>query len=207
MAIAIATGLIVLLGYFIDIPTLAYLNSTILNWVIILAALALFIGLYNLLTVHISKIRTKEKGGLYSIILIVSMLITLILGLWLKPNHAVLGVLFNAVMAPVEKSLMAIMVITLTYASFRLLRRSNNILSLIFIITALLILLGTAPIPFIGYIPVIGDIIRPFIAQVLAAAGARGILIGIALGALTTGLRVLFGADQPYGSDPSGGEK
>jgi hypothetical protein len=27
----------------------------------------------------------------------------------------------------------------------------------------------------------------------------RGILIGVALGALTTGLRVLFGADRPYG--------
>jgi len=29
--------------------------------------------------------------------------------------------------------------------------------------------------------------------------GARGILIGVALGSLLTGLRVLFGFDRPYG--------
>jgi hypothetical protein len=44
-------------------------------------------------------------------------------------------------------------------------------------------------------------LIRPFIAQVLAAAGARGILLGVALGTLTTGLRILFGVDRPYGGN------
>jgi hypothetical protein len=32
----------------------------------------------------------------------------------------------------------------------------------------------------------------------LPIAGARGILLGIALGSLTTGLRILMGADRPY---------
>jgi len=36
---------------------------------------------------------------------------------------------------------------------------------------------------------------------VFAAGGARGILLGVALGTLTTGLRILFGADRPYGGD------
>jgi hypothetical protein len=31
--------------------------------------------------------------------------------------------------------------------------------------------------------------------------GARGLLIGIALGALLTSLRVLFGIDRPYGGN------
>ena len=33
----------------------------------------------------------------------------------------------------------------------------------------------------------------------LSRGGARGLLIGIALGTLLTGLRVLFGVDRPYG--------
>jgi len=41
--------------------------------------------------------------------------------------------------------------------------------------------------------------VRPFIAQVMAASGARGLLLGVALGTLTTGLRILFGADRPFG--------
>jgi hypothetical protein len=53
-------------------------------------------------------------------------------------------------------------------------------------------------LPF-GEITPLNDFIRPWIQQVLALGGARGILIGVALGTLTTGLRVLFGADRPYG--------
>jgi len=206
-AVAIATGLIVLVGYFVEIPILVNLRVTILNWVILLAAVALFVGLFNLLAVHADKIRNKQKGGIYSLVLIFSLLTTLILGLWLRPDHALMALIFNAIQLPVETSLMAMLVVTLTYASIRLLRRRNNLISIIFLVTALLILLGTAPLPFVGYVPILSDLIRPFIAQVLAAAGARGILIGVALGSLTTGLRVLFGADRPYGSDPSRGGK
>jgi len=206
-AVAIATGLIVLVGYFVEIPILVNLRITILNWVILLAAVALFVGLFNLLAVHAGKIRNKQKGGIYSLVLIFSLLTTLILGLWLRPDHALMALIFNAIQLPVETSLMAMLVVTLTYASIRLLRRRNNLISIIFLVTALLILLGTAPLPFVGYVPILSDLIRPFIAQVLAAAGARGILIGVALGSLTTGLRVLFGADRPYSSDPSRGGK
>ncbi|MDO9128806.1 MAG: hypothetical protein Q7U34_02970 [Anaerolineales bacterium] len=198
-AIAIATGLIVLVGYFVELPILVNLRITILNWAIILAAFALFIGVFNLLAVHADKVRSKKKGGFYSLILILSMLVTLVLGLWLRPDHLVMALIFNAIQLPVETSLMAMLVVTLTYASIRLLRRRSNLVSVIFLVTALLILLGSAPLPFIGSLPIVSDMIRPFIAQVLAAAGARGILIGVALGALTTGLRVLFGAERPYG--------
>jgi len=30
-------------------------------------------------------------------------------------------------------------------------------------------------------------------------AGIRGILMGVALGSIATGLRILMGADRPYG--------
>ena len=96
---------------------------------------------------------------------------------------------------------MALLAVTLTYASIRLLRRRLNLLSVIFLVTAVLILLGTAPLPFLGTIPGLSDLVRPFISQVLAAAGARGILLGVALGTLTTGIRILFGADRPYGGN------
>ncbi len=207
-AIAMATGLIVLVGYFIGAPVLVNLRITILNWVIILAAVAVFIGLFNLLAVHADKIRNKKKGGFFSLMLVLFMLITLLLGLWLRPDHPAMSLIFNAVQLPVETSLMAMLVVTLTYASIRLLHRRYNLFSVIFLATALLILLGSAPLPFIGSVPILSDMIRPFIAQVLAAAGARGILIGVALGALTTGLRVLFGAERPYGGSnpPSGGK-
>ncbi|MFC2064392.1 hypothetical protein ACFLXB_04775, partial [Chloroflexota bacterium] len=71
-------------------------------------------------------------------------------------------------------------------------------ISVIFLATTLLILIGTAPSLF-GEVPFVGGILKPFLAQVLAASGARGIILGVALGTLTMGLRILFGAERPYG--------
>ncbi len=198
-SVAVLIGLIVLVGYFFQIPILFELRSLILDWAITLAAIMVFIGVLNLLSVNTSRITNKEKGGVYSLILIISLLVTLIIGLLFKPGHPVMDFIFYSVQLPVEKSLMALLAVTLLLASINLLRRQPNLFSVIFLLTTLLILLGTVPLPF-GELPFIGDVLRPFIAQVLAASGARGILIGVALATLTTGLRVLLGADRPYGS-------
>jgi hypothetical protein len=40
--------------------------------------------------------------------------------------------------------------------------------------------------------------LRSWIARVPAAAGARGLILGVALGIVATGLRVLAGVDRPY---------
>jgi hypothetical protein len=196
--VAILVGLIVLVGYFFELSPLFEIRSLILDWAVTLAALAVFIGVLNLVSVNNRHIRTKQKGSFYSFILIISLLITLILGLIFKPGHPVMLFIFNSVQLPVEKSLMAVLAVTLLLASIRLFSKKLNLFSVVFLGTALLILLGTAPLPF-GEMPFLSDTIRPFIAQVLAAAGARGMLIGIALATLTTGLRILFGVDRPYG--------
>jgi len=203
-AIAIASGLLVLAGYFFAQeaggPTslLAELRLTLLDWALILAGFATFVGIISLIQVHYKKIRLRQVSSIYSLLLILSLAGTFLYGL-AKPAQA--GKIFTTLQLPVEASLMAVLTVTLTYASIRLLRRRLNLLTVIFLITALLILLGTAPLPFLGNLPGISDWMRPFIAQVMAGAGARGILLGMALGTLTTGLRILFGADRPYGGN------
>lgn len=203
-AIAIASGVLVLAGYFYvqngngQASLFMNIRLTLLDWAVILAGFAVFIGIYNLFQVHLKKIKKPQLGSLYSLLLLISLAVTFLLGL-VKPS--LMGFVFTTVQLPVEASLMALLAVTLTYASIRLLRRRLNLLSVIFLVTALLILLGTAPLPFLGNIPVLSDWMRPFIAQVMAAAGARGILLGVALGTLTTGLRILFGADRPYGGN------
>ncbi|MGA2504544.1 MAG: hypothetical protein ABSG01_10685 [Anaerolineales bacterium] len=203
-ALAIASGLIVLAGYFFvqtsngQASLLTDLRLTLLNWAIILAGFAVFIGIFNLFQVHFKKIQKKQKGSFYSLLLILSLAVSFVFSL-IKPIQ--MGIVFTTVQLPVEASLMAMLAVTLTYASIRLLRRRLNLLSVIFLVTAVLILFATAPLPFLGTIPGLSDVFRPFVAQVLAAAGARGILLGVALGTLTTGIRILFGADRPYGGN------
>jgi hypothetical protein len=136
----------------------------------------------------------------YSLILVAALVLTFLLGLVLGPEDPRVSFLFNTFQLPVETSLMALLAVTLAVAGIRLLRRHLNLLSIIFLATGLVVLIGTAPLPFLGMIP-FSDSLRSLIAQVFAAGGARGILLGVALGTLTTGLRILFGADRPYGGD------
>ncbi len=202
-AVAIAIGFILLAGAFFghtqngSLNKLGELQLSLLNWAIILAAFALLVGVVNLLIVHTAKIRQKQKGSLYSVFLIFFLLLTLVIGL-IPGQETNVSWLFNSIQLPVEASLMALLAITLTYASIRLLRQRLSFISVIFILFALFSLIGTAPLPIFGSLPFM-NIFRPFVAQVLAAGGARGILLGVALGTLTTGLRILLGADRPYG--------
>jgi hypothetical protein len=105
----------------------------------------------------------------------------------------------NGIIIPTEAALMGILTISLLYAAIRLLRRRADVMSIFFLLTAALILFGSATLPF-GDIPIIGTFAR-WVNQVWVLGGTRGILVGVALGALTTGLRVLFGADRPYGGN------
>ncbi len=194
-AFAISFGIIILLGYFVN---LGVVRQALLDWAVTLGGVAVFLGIVNLFAVHAGKVRTREKNWPYSLLLIGTMLMTLLVGLVFGPQHAVMVALFNSVQLPVEASLLAVLAVTCVYASIRLFRRGVSLFAVVFLATAILMLLSTAALPWVGYIPGLGEYLRPMIAQVLAAGGARGLLIGVALGALTTGLRVLFGVDRPY---------
>lgn len=194
--LAVVAGLIVLVGYFV--PAVAPVQAIVLNWSIILAGVATLVGVLNLVLVHGNKIAQREKGRIYSAILLICLFATFVFGLVLGPDHQGMRLLVEAVIVPVEATLMALLAVTLLYASIRLLRRRTNVMSVVFLATALVMLIASATVPF-GQISVLNSALRPWFQHVLALGGARGILLGVALGTLTTGLRVLLGTERPYG--------
>lgn len=197
-AIAIGVGLVVLLGYFFQNSAFGIARLTLVQWAVLLAAGAIFVGVLNLFLVHLNKITSKSKDRVYSLFLLTALLFTLTFGFMYKPSDAIMVKLFNAVILPVEASLMAVMAITLIYAAIRLLRRRADLMSVVFLATAVFVMLGAASFPFVQ-IPFVADLLRPKVITVLSTSGARGILIGVGLGTLLTGLRVLMGIDRPYG--------
>ena len=200
--VAVAAGWIVLSGYVLPDASnpLAGVRLLLLHWAIWIGAGALMIGLFNLLAVHGSKISTLESGWPYSALLLLFFLTTLVLGLVFGTDNAIVRLLFQYVQLPVEASLMGLLAITLVLAGVRLMVRRRHLTSVIFLGVALLVLVGTGPWPTgtgspLQELLVVG---RRWVTQVFAAGGARGIVLGVALGAVTTGLRVLLASDRPY---------
>ncbi len=195
---AIASGVIVLLGYFFPIAQLDQLRLQLIDWAIMIAGMAVLVGIFNLVAVQMEKIRGRQKGSIYGALLVLSLVITFGLGLVLGPNNPFMRLAVDAVIVPVEASLMAILAVTLIYASIRLFRRRVDVTTALFLLTAVLFLLAIMPTPF-GPIP--GDWLITQFGGMLSRGGSRGLLLGIALGTLLTGLRVLFGIDRPYGGN------
>ena len=195
-AVAIGIGLIILGGYFIPFPLLTALQSTLLGWAVIVGAFAGLVAITNLVLNHWRKATSKTHRDLYSLIALAGFLATLGAGLWYGPSDPLIRQVVQSVLVPVEASLMAALAIALGYASLRLLRLRRDGMSILFVLSAVVFLIISSGFLAGVNIPLVQDI-AAFIDR-LPIAGARGILLGIALGSLTTGLRVLMGADRPY---------
>lgn len=195
LVLAVATAVLVLAGYIV--APLSGILTILLNWAIILAGTATLVGIFNLMLVHGTRIRSGERGSGNSAVLLVCLFATFLFGLLLGPDHRAIQTLIGAVVIPAESSLMALLAVSLIYGGIRLLRRRSNLMSWVFLGTAILMLIASATVPF-GQVNVLHNYVRPWLQHVLALGGTRGLLIGLALGSLVTGLRVLIGADRPY---------
>ncbi len=202
-AVAIVVGIIVLAGYFI--PSIDNIRLVLLRTGLVLAAVALLVGIVNLASVHIKKMGKESENSGYSLILLISLLVTLVIGIidmvqtYLigRPNFQITNWVFTNIQLPIETSLLAVTTISLIYAAAGILRKRMDLFSISFFFIVLLVLLGSFSIP-PATIPFL-QMIREWILRVPALGGARGLLLGIALGTITTGIRILLGTDRPYG--------
>lgn len=194
-AIAVLFGSLILLTYIFPWESI---RTSILRSVGLLAATALLLGVFNLVGVHFNKMRSGSGGGLYSLVLILALVITFGVTILQGSDGTMPQWIFQNIQIPVETSLMAVMTVTLAYSSARLLSRRTTLLSILFVVFTLITLLGSGPIFGIQF-SFLSASLKPWITQVLAGAGARGLLIGVALGTITAGLRILMGADRPFG--------
>ena len=195
--IAVISGVLVLLGYFFP-GVFGNIQSILIGWAIILAAFALLLGIFNLALVHWKKAGSDGPNRIYSIVLLISLFITIIVVSISGPTGSASLWIFNSFQVPVEISLLAVLAVVLVFAGARLLSRRPKWYTVLFLITVLIVLLGSVPLFFLGEVaPLIA--VRNWLVQVPAVAGARGLLLGVALGTVATGLRILMGIDRPYG--------
>jgi hypothetical protein len=196
----ILVGLIVLAGYFFDLGKITFLRDLLLNWAIILAGVALLVGLINLISTHLGKIKNKEKNSLNSAVLIGSFILTLIIvGYFGLATEWSLWI-YNSILVPIETSLIAILATFFILTLPRMFSRRMGTESILFIIIVIFMLLGSISI-FGTYIPgLFGENgLHKSIINFVGVSGIRGLLLGIALGATATGIRVIIGSDRPYG--------
>ena len=191
MFVAITAGAIVLIDFFFANPIIDALGATLREWAVLLSAFALLLGLVNLGRVHLTRIAHHEKEIGYSALILAVAGIVSGIGLIFGLSDGPLPWLFDHVYLPLQSSLFALTAFFLATAAYRALRARS--------IETLLMLMA-AVIVFLGQTPWLGGwaIAKEWLLRVPSEAGLRGILLGVALGAVATGVRLLLGVDRPY---------
>jgi hypothetical protein len=206
--ITMVFGWLTLVTYFW--PAVAPARYILVELAVIIAAFAVILGVFNILHVHGTRIFRQRPGWFYSFVLLASMGVVLVIGAWEGVTAMVLGQdaarqgvsggvmlwLYQYLLIPVQASLAALLPFLLAFAAYRTLRMrsaSGTVGGALFLIAAIIVLLGQVPL--FNLTP-LRDL-REWIIRVPAMAGMRGILLGVGLGITATALRVLIGADRP----------
>jgi len=204
-ALAIAVGLFVLVALLLPVPLLSTIGTYFIDCAVIIAAFALFLGLLNVVRVHLHHIRERTKTWPYSVLLLVALFAVLAVGLVTLtpsqadqsqpsgPSHPALQWIYTNVMAPIQATFGALLAFLTLAAAYRLFR-IRDAASVVMLVVTLLVLAGQASF---GLLPVLPEL-RDWILDVPALAGMRGILLGVALGTVLAGIRLLLGVERPY---------
>ncbi len=183
---------------------LSPITNIFLQITVITVAITVLIGILNLLLVHLVRIFGKGKAisqRINSFVLVVSAVAVIVLGILeragtLTGSPSPTTVLLEGVQVSIESALAGLVLFALVYGAYRMMRRHVTGSALLFTLVLLLMLTAALPFSTPGIRAVAA--LRDWLMAVPVSAGARGILLGIALAATVAGARVLIGQDRSY---------
>ena len=193
LIVGILSGLVVLAAMFF-IPLGGSILGTVLNWVIVVAGVALLVAIASLVLTHLRFVANGKKGFLLSLVLVISFLATLVLGLLRGVDDPVFLKWVGAVIRPIETALLGLVALVMMSAAMKIFReRGWSALTVSFGVSAVIFLvLGLGFLQNLNS-PVLNQVIT--FLEGLPMIGARGLLIGIGIGLLMMAFRVLFGME------------
>jgi len=177
-------------------------TSELLEWGLILAAGAFILGLVNLVQVNLPVVIQKKEDWGYKLVMLITLVVTLLIGIYSGTGRQDDGEhykwLFDYMFVPLNATMFALLAFYIASAAFRAFR-ARNLEATLLLAAAILVMLARVPIG--EAIPVVGDYlpkVMNWIMDVPNIAGRRAIFIGAALGAVSTGLRVILGLERSH---------
>jgi len=181
------------------------MNDWFSDWFSIVQACAIILGALNLLKISLLKIMNKKADWGYSVVIIVSFLLIVIIGAAGGEEYRNPGTAFDwlyvNIYIPLSATMFSILAFFVASASYRAFRARNFEASLL-LVAAFFVMIGRVPV---------GDVISGFMPEgwrlsnlanwvmnYPQTAGQRAIMIGIGLGVVSTSLRVILGIERAH---------
>lgn len=211
------------------VPFAEPVGTELQQWAIIMTACAAVLGVGNVARINMLKVSRKQKDWGYAVILLAGLLLMTLLGTLLPIFRSIFGIdspwmvpdlltpggeafrltgvtsgtlfdkIYNEVYVPLQATMFALLAWFIASAAFRAFRVRTLDASLL-AVTAMFVMIGRVPLGELIW-PGLPDI-SDWIMNVPNLAAKRAILIGAALGAISTGLKIIMGVERNFlGSD------
>lgn len=203
LAIAFVFGITGIAIYYIPHGIAQEMEKTLSLWLRIVFAFAFFLGLFSLLNLHWDRIRRRQIGWGYSLIVYVGFALMFFFVLYndgkgpFAPQADAGGYqwLFLHVHVPAGATMFSILAFFIATAAYRTFR-ARTPEAAILLVAAVVVMLGRVPIG--AYISDLIPQASNWLMAVPNLAAKRGILLGVSLGAIATSLRIIFGIERAY---------
>jgi hypothetical protein len=174
-------------------PDLTAALSVGYQWLMLLAGVALLIGVVNVLALHLWRIQTGQRDWVLSLVLVAVLVAVFVAGV-VSPAGAtgpLLNWVFDALVAPSQAALFSLLVFFMAAAAFRYLRvtRPGGAWMLA---GALIVLLAQWPLA-TQWLPPAYAQATFWLVDAPVMAALRGVLLGSGIALLVVGLRLLAG--------------
>lgn len=196
LIITFLAGTFFIADYFIPHAGFSKMAESVNGWTIIVIAFAYILGVANVARVNIDYIQRRGKDTPYKIVLLICLAFMMTVGIiWGIGEESVFNWFFINVYVPMQSMMFALLAFYIASAAFRAFR-IRSVQAALLAITAVIVMIGRVPI---------GEAIwkdfsnfAEWIMNVPQLAGKRAILIGAALGAISTGLKVIVGLERTH---------
>jgi hypothetical protein len=204
IAICFLFGVSFILEYFIPHRGVLSIFETIRMWAIIVIAFAYVLGVSNLVRINSHVIQRKGRDWPYKIVLVASLFFMITVGIIFDMvgiplggigEGTVFGWVYYHAQYPLQATMFSLLAFFIASAAFRAFRIRTFQASLL-AVTAVLVMIGRVPVGeslWSGF-----PDFTEWIMNVPQLAGKRAIMIGAALGAISTALKVLTGLERTY---------
>lgn len=190
LIVALLAGLVAL-GSYIQPNAL---SISLFDVAALLTAAGLLLGILNVLNVHRQRIARRAADWPYSIVLIAALALTFVLMLLPDIGAGLARAIFRYVYRPLAGSVLALLTFFALRAAWRALQLRPGEASVILGVAVIFLL---ASGPWVALVPGLSDVLA-WIREYPVLGVARGLLLGVGIGALVASARLLLGLDQPY---------
>jgi hypothetical protein len=207
LLITALVGITFVVQFFVPHRPFSGMQGLFTDWVQVIAAFAIWLGALNLMKVSADSVYRKERGWPYAVIIIACFFVTAVVGFFLSGGTRFqdpgtpFDWIYQNVYNPLSATMFAMLAFYVASASFRSFRARNPEATLL-LLAAFLVMLGRVPVGDVltGFLPE-GYRLSNFadwIMNVPNKAGQRAIMIGIALGIVSTSLRLMLGIERSH---------